>query len=530
MTNVRRNPNSVQSSVPEKWGATMTNGTTADLNGHGLKIVPDLPIDPVDLAGGVAVNRLLRGRLIQPPSLRTAKASKWFGELIISIEETALSKRRGFLNQWLKIIAGRKDIDSDYVSRVISESAKIVDDDPDEPEFVEQPKLTTGYRLNVLGALDFSRTKYRMDWAIKGILVMDQPAVMAASKKGMKTTIGIDLAISAALGLPFLGRFDVPSSRNTLFLSGESGGFVIQDTVKRICRAKGIEDFGEILEGKFFVGFELPRLSCEEQLAEVVRVIAENQIKLVIIDPLYLCLIGAASSGKRIDPANLFDMGPLFLSIAKACLQAGATPILVHHFKQSGVVVGEMPELENMAYAGIQEFARQWLLLSRRERFEPGTGIHKMWFCVGGSAGHSGEWAIDIDEGQMSDDFTGRKWDVAVKPASEIRSEAKEKGQAEAAEKKLNKVKAGDLATKMAIGQDATAALEFLRSVKEPITEKFWRDSLAWSGERIRPAIVLLTNQTWIQSTTIEVACGKGKRKVDGWQLNPNAEKGGGLS
>ena len=35
-------------------------------------------------------------------------------------------------------------------------------------------------------------------------------------------------------------------------------------------------------------------------------------IRVVMIDPLYLCLIGTASDGRRVDPANLFDMGPLF--------------------------------------------------------------------------------------------------------------------------------------------------------------------------------------------------------------------------
>jgi hypothetical protein len=122
-------------------------------------------------------------------------------------------------------------------------------------------------------------------------------------------------------------------------------------------------------------------------------------------------------------------MGEVLGKITEVCLAEGATPIFAHHtVKHAGTKAGrngasfksyEPAELGDLAFAGFAEFARQWLLIARREDYEPGTGEHRLWVTTGGSAGFNGCYAVDVDEGVMREDFTGKHWEVRVQTQAE---------------------------------------------------------------------------------------------------------------
>ena len=96
----------------------------------------------------------------------------------------------------------------------------------------------------------------------------------------------------------------------------------------------------------------------------------------------------------------------------------------------------EPPELDDLAFSGIQQFCRQWLLIGRREPYDAEAGKHALWFTYGGSSGHSDAWGLDVEEGRMDGQFGNRTWKVRLRTRSQLAQEAAEAKVVKQADKK----------------------------------------------------------------------------------------------
>src|SRR5262249_45698775 len=142
---------------------------------------------------------------------------------------------------------------------------------------------TAGWVWSPMSSHEFFSTDFKPTWLVKRVLVKNQPGVVGGPIKCLKTTIGIDLAVSLASGTPFLGFLEVYRPVRVAVLSGESGSWTLQETARRICAARGIDP--TILPLSWQTS--LPKLADPVHRGELARGLRTDSIDVVVIDPLY---------------------------------------------------------------------------------------------------------------------------------------------------------------------------------------------------------------------------------------------------
>lgn len=349
-------------------------------------------------------------------------------------------------------------------------------------------------------AAELDSGDYELEYQIPGILVSGQPCIIAGPKKCLKTNLLIDLGVSLSSGSPFLGKFFINKPVNTAIISCESGKAVIQETSRRVIKSKQL--LPSRIENLFY-SFDRPALNNEIDILQLKRIIEEKQIKVLILDPAYLALsLGDAAS-------NLFSVGEKLIPLTELGQETDCTIILVHHTRKSkGTNEFDEPQFEEIAFAGFQEWMRQWILLNRREAYQPDNpGVHKLHFVAGGSAGHSVFWGIDIHEGSI-DDEGGRVWDVEVKTASVARAESRshkdqQKDQRQEAQFEANVLK----------------VVESLESLGGEATKSKIRNKAVLSPDKTEQALLHLLSEGVIEQAEITAA---NKQKYAGYKFSSN--------
>jgi hypothetical protein len=351
-------------------------------------------------------------------------------------------------------------------------------------------------RFKFIDSTEFLAGDYRLEFLVPRILAKGQPAVIGGPHKTLKTSILIDLAVSMATATPFLGAFPVRRRTRVAIASGESGEFVLKETCLRILAARGLD--ATALSGWLKWEFTLPTLSDAGVMADFGDRLAELRVEAAIIDPLYLSL-------GNVDAKSVFEMGRALRPVAERLLKHGVTPILSHHSNRT-LPAGEVMGLEHLSHAGLAEFARQWLLLNRREKYK-GNGVHDLWVNVGGSAGHGGMWTIRVGEGIADEHCRGRRWEVAVETASEATASAAEEREAQRRQDARKKMLDEEAAVLEAIdaevstGQPA-ATITRIRS-RCP----------QFSNQKIRDILDRLIDSGAVEEVEFEKKSGNGARK-----------------
>jgi hypothetical protein len=370
----------------------------------------------------------------------------------------------------------------------------------------EQKRETVTF--NRITCAELANGDYSLEFLVDDILVKGQPGLLAGPPKGCKTTALIDLAISLTTATRFLNRFDVSEPVRVAVMTGESGLATIQETARRVCESRGLrlED-----NANLFWYADVPRFGDPEHIEAVRKLCVDDAVVVLLIDPAYLAMPGANAD-------NLMMQGELLRSMAKACAEIGVTLLLAHHTKKNTITPsGDPLELHDIAWAGFAEFARQWLLLNRRERYEEGTGEHHLWLSVGGSAGHSGLYGVDISEGTWSP-TTPRWWDVTVQGGGALlnakRQEHRDRRDVEKEQKTSEK-----------LDHDRTKVWAALGKFDGPETSSAIAGAAGLSGGRTAAALGWLVAEGFAEQAEVVRA---NRQKYSGYQLTSKGVEGGG--
>ena len=191
-------------------------------------------------------------------------------------------------------------------------------------------------------------------WLFRGVWASEDYGVVAGSAKAGKSWACLDAAISAASGIPWLGRFEADLTGTVLYFAGEGGKRKILRRSHAICESKGLNLPDLPVE---FV-FRPPNLSDPAALELFRQTVERVRPVLVVLDPFYL------SGGAKADATKLQMMGEVLVGPQLACQDAGAAFMVAAHTNRSKGAKG----LDQISGAGLAEWGRTFAILTAGKR------------------------------------------------------------------------------------------------------------------------------------------------------------------
>lgn len=154
----------------------------------------------------------------------------------------------------------------------------------------------------------------RPGWMIEHIWSKNSWGIVGGEPKSFKTMLAMEMAVSVASGVPFLGRFQPHQTGSVLIVQNENSPWIMQDRLQKIMRARGL--VGKVIMKPNSIeirrwprnlqiqmvnqqGVMLDSPEDQDMLEEIIK---QHKPILVIFDPFYLMFSGDINNARELQP------------------------------------------------------------------------------------------------------------------------------------------------------------------------------------------------------------------------------------
>lgn len=168
--------------------------------------------------------------------------------------------------------------------------------------------------VHIIGINDVKEGELGEEWLIEGLWEYDSVGLIVAPPKSYKSTLITNMAVAVASGKPFDGRKVIQGG--VLILQGENS---LVAEKSRMMNIAGTTDLPI-----YYVQSSINL----DNIEVLKRTIIENNIKMLVIDPLYL-LFGSGNMNLQV------DVTPKLRTLTELRKETGCSIILVHHTRKT---------------------------------------------------------------------------------------------------------------------------------------------------------------------------------------------------
>ncbi|WP_394329557.1 AAA family ATPase, partial [Mycobacteroides abscessus] len=249
---------------------------------------------------------------------------------------------------------------------------------------------TAPSRFRLVSARELGQPIKAMRWLVRGIWPERSAGVLGGDKKALKTWNLQAIALAVATGSALFDEYPVASSGSVLYLCGEGGQDTFANRHQVIAARYGITT-DALLDVPLGAEFGVGMLTEREFTEAVKRHLDAVQPKLVILDPLY------AYHPNDVEAQNLYARGPMLAGL-RDLIGGEAALIVGDHFKKTA---GGSLDLDNIAQAGVAQWADSWILQKHRTTPDPETGKFRLELSIGSRRGGGKhlevDWTLKLD-------------------------------------------------------------------------------------------------------------------------------------